>query len=59
MKILKLKMNSTIDNSSVGNETTNVYKQNPVLNVYQKESEMDDNLQSGYYESPLGYNIVD
>ena len=46
------------DNSNVGNKTTNVYKQNPVLNGYHKESELDDILQSGYYESPLVYNNV-
>ena len=47
------------DNSSVGNKTTNIYKQNLVLNSYLIESELEDVLQSGYYESPLGYNNVD
>ena len=28
--------------SSVGNKTTNNYKQNPILNGYHKETEMDD-----------------
>ena len=33
--------------------------QNPVLNGYHIEPLLDDILQSGYYESPLGYNNVD
>ena len=48
-----------IDNSSLGNKTTNIYKQNPVLIGYYLESELEDVLQSSYYESPLGYIIVD
>ena len=36
------------DNSSIGNKTTNIYKQNAVLNGYCIESELNDNLQSGY-----------
>ena len=48
-----------LDNSNTGNKTTNIYKQNPVLNGYHIKSELNDILQSGYYESPLGYNIVD
>ena len=47
-----------IDNSNVGNKTTNIYKQNPKLNGYRVESELD-NVLSDYYKSPLGYNIVD
>ena len=47
------------DNSSIGNKTTNIYKQNPVLNGYRIESELNDFLQSGYYKSPLGYDNVD
>ena len=47
------------DNSSMGNKTTNIYKQNPVLNGYEIVSELEDVLQSGYHKSPLGYdNIV-
>ena len=42
------------DNSSVDNKTTNIYKQNPVLNGYHILSELEDVLESGYYESPLG-----
>ena len=47
-----------IDNSNVGDKTTNVYKQIPVLNGYYI-SELEDVLESGYYESPLGYDNVD
>ena len=42
------------DKSSVGNKTTNIYKQNPELNGYRIESELEDVSQSGYYKSPLG-----
>ena len=37
-----------IDISSIGNKTTNHYKQNPVLNGYHIESELEDVLKSGY-----------
>ena len=47
------------DNSSTGNKTTNMYKQNPVLNAYQIESELEDNLKRGYHKSHFGYNKVD
>ena len=47
------------DNSIVVNKTTNIYKQNPVLNGYHIVSEFDDVLESDYYKSPLGYNNVD
>ena len=47
------------DNSSMGNKTTNIYKQNPVLNGYEIVSELEDVLQSGYHKSPLGYDNVD
>ena len=43
----------------MGNKTTNIYKQNPVLNGYHIISELEDVLESGYYESPLGYDNVD
>ena len=48
-----------IDNSSIGKKTTNIYKQNPVLNGYHIESQLNDILKSGYYKSPLGYENVD
>ena len=47
------------DNSKIGNKTTNIYKQKPVLNGYYIISELEDVLESGYYESPLSYDIVD
>ena len=48
-----------IDNSKVGDKTTNIYKQIPVLNGYYIISELEDVSKSGYYESPLGYDNVD
>ena len=47
------------DNSIIGNKTTNIYKQNPVLNEYHIISELEDVLKSDYYKSPLGYKNVD
>ena len=47
------------DTFTIGNKTTNIYKQNPVLNGYFILSELEDVIESGYYESPLGYNNVD
>ena len=47
------------DNSIVGNKTTNIYKQNPVLNGYHIVSELENVLKSNYYKSPLGYDNVD
>ena len=47
------------DNSKIGNKTTNIYKQNPILNGYRTISELEEILESGYYESPLGYDNVD
>ena len=47
------------DNSKIGNKTANIYKQNPVLNGYYIISELEDVLENGYYESPLGYDNVD
>ena len=46
------------DNSIKGNKTTNIYKQNPILNGYHVESELEDVLKSGYYKPPLGYDNV-
>ena len=48
-----------IDDSSLGDKTTNIYKQNPVLNGYYTISELEDVFESGYYEYLLGYNKVD
>ena len=47
------------DESVVGNKTTNIYKQNPLLNGYHIVSELEDILKSDYYKSPLGYDNVD
>ena len=47
------------DNTCIGNKTTNIYKQNPVLNGYHIVSELEDILKSDYYKSPLGYNNID
>ena len=35
------------DNSKIGNKTTNIYKQNPVLDGYYIISELEDVLESG------------
>ena len=48
-----------IDISSICNKTTNIYKQNPLLNGYRIESEMEDVLQSGYHQFLLGFDNVD
>jgi len=47
------------DNSTIGDKTTNIYKQNPILNGYYIISELEDILQSGYHQSPIGYDNVD
>ena len=47
------------DSSSIGNKTTNIHKQNPMLNGYHIQSELEDVLTRGYHKSPLGYNNVD
>ena len=47
-----------VDGSNVGNKTTNIYKQNPVLKGYNVISDLEDILKSGLYESPLGYDNV-
>ena len=47
------------DNSIIGNKTTNVYKQHPVLNGYHIEYDLEDVLKSRHHKSPLGYNNVD
>ena len=47
------------DGSNVGNKTSNIYTQNPVLKGYYIISQLEDVLEGGYYESPLGYKNVD
>ena len=51
--------NNEKEGSKIGNKTTNIYKQKPVLNGYYIISELNDVLKSGYYESPLSYDNVD
>ena len=41
------------DNSTKGNKTTNIYKQNLLLNGYYIIPELNDVSQSGYYTSPF------
>ena len=48
-----------IDNTHIGNKTTNVYRQNAVCNGYYIVSEWDDVLKIGYYECPLVFDKVD
>ena len=45
--------------SDKGNKTTNIYKQNPVLNGDHIESDLEGILKSGYHKSPLGCINVD
>ena len=47
------------NNSNIGNKTTNIYKQNPVLNEDHIVSELENVLKSDYCKSPLGYYNVD
>ena len=54
-----LKADNEIDNSSIGTKTTNIYKQNPVLNGYGIVSELEDVSKNGSYEPLLGYDRVD
>ena len=42
-----------VDGSSVGNKTTKIYKQHPILNGYYLKPDMEDVLESGHYESTL------
>ena len=48
-----------IDESKIRNKITDVNKQNPVSNGYHIVSELGDLLQSGFYDSSLGYDNVD
>ena len=57
--IADFEADNEIDGSNIGNKTTNIHKQKPVLNGYYVKSELEDVLESGYYESPLGYDNVD
>ena len=57
--IADFEADNEIDGSNVGDKTINIYKQKPVLNGYYIISELNDVLESGHYESPLGYDNVD
>ena len=48
-----------VNGSSVGNKTTSFHKQNPVFKGYYIISDLEDALESGYYETPLVYDNVD
>ena len=48
-----------LDNPSIGYKTTNVYKQNPLLDGFYIVSELDKLLKNGFFQSPSGYNNVD
>ena len=48
-----------IGNSDMGNQTTNINKQNAVVKGYYIVSESNDVSKSGYYESLLGCDDVD
>ena len=47
-----------IDISSLANKTTNIYRQNPILNGYRIVSESEDVIKNRYYKSPLAYDNV-
>ena len=47
-----------MDNTHIGNKTTNIHKQNPILNGDYIISELEHVIKSGYC-SFLGYNNVD
>ena len=57
--IADFEADNEVDGSSLGKKTKNIYKQNPVLNSYYILSELEDVLESGYYECPVGYDSVD
>ena len=48
-----------IEDTCIGNKTTNNYKQNPVCNGYRIQSEVIDTLKSEYYNFPLDNKNVD
>ena len=51
--------NNEIDNFSIENKTTNVYKQNQVCNCCNLVSDIIDVSKTGWYESPLVYDNVE
>ena len=52
-------VDSEIHNSSIGNERTNIFEQNPMINGYRLKSELNNVLQSRFYEYSLGHDNVD
>ena len=48
-----------VDNSSIGNKKTNVYKQMPVCNGFFNGLEINDVLQGGFYDYLLGCDDVE
>ena len=48
-----------LDGKVIGNETTNIYKQNLVPNGFYILSGIDNVLMSGYCKSPSRYENVD
>ena len=47
-----------INNSSIGNKTTNFHDENPVFKGYHTESELDEILQTSCYKYPSGYDNI-
>ena len=47
------------ENTSIGDKTVNIYKQEPVCNGYYYESDLDHILKSEYYKTLLGHEKVD
>ena len=47
-----------IEKYNIGTKRNNIFKQNPILNSYHIDSELEDFSQSSYYKSRLGYNKV-
>ena len=46
------------ESTSIGNKTTNIYKQEPVCKGYQIVSDLEEVLKSDYYKSHLGHENV-
>ena len=57
--IADFEVDDEIDFCSIGNKTTNIYKQYPVPNGYHIISELGDLLKSGIYDSLLGHDNVE
>ena len=57
--IADFEADNELEKSSIGEKTTNIFKQKPISNGYNIVYELDDILESVYYKSPLGYDNVD